>query len=62
MRDHHFDMESTPITADSIASMDLVLLATNHSSFDYPFIQKHAKVIVDTRGVYQNNYPNVVKS
>jgi UDP-N-acetyl-D-glucosamine dehydrogenase len=38
------------------------LLATNHSAFDYELIQKHANVIVDTRGVYWERRPNVIKS
>lgn len=62
MREHHFDLESTRLTKESLASFDLILLATNHSSFDYELIQKHAKVIVDTRGVYLAPLPNVIKS
>jgi UDP-N-acetyl-D-glucosamine dehydrogenase len=62
MRNHHFALESTSLTAESIASYDLVLLATNHSAFDYDLIEKHANVIVDTRGVYRERRPNVVKS
>jgi UDP-N-acetyl-D-glucosamine dehydrogenase len=62
MREHHFDLESVPLTKESIASCDLLLLATDHSAFDYDLIQRHAKVIVDTRGVYSHALPNVVKS
>lgn len=62
MREHHFALESTPLTGESIASFDVLLLATNHSAFDYDLIQKHAKLIVDTRGVYLNRLPNIVKS
>lgn len=61
VRQHQFDLQSTLLNAQSIASFDLVLLATNHSQFDYSLIQKHAKVIVDTRGVY-GRQANVVKS
>jgi UDP-N-acetyl-D-glucosamine dehydrogenase len=62
MREHHFELESVPLTKETIASYDLLLLATNHSAFDYELIQRHAKVIVDTRGVYSHALPNVVKS
>ncbi|HEY8609605.1 MAG TPA: nucleotide sugar dehydrogenase [Noviherbaspirillum sp.] len=62
MREHHFEMESTALTRETIASMDLLLLATNHSAFDYEFIQKYAKALVDTRGVYLDPLPNVIKS
>jgi UDP-N-acetyl-D-glucosamine dehydrogenase len=62
MREHRFELESTRLTKESIASYDLLLLATNHGAFDYDFIQKHAMVIVDTRGVYLEQLSNVVKS
>lgn len=62
MREHYFPLKSAQLTATSIASYDLVLLATNHSAFDYDLIQQHAKVIVDTRGVFSASLPNVVKS
>ena len=62
MREHHFDLSSVPLSAESIASYYLVLLATNHDAFDYDLIQKHARLIVDTRGVYQQPLHNVVKA
>ena len=62
MREHRFDLASVELTRESISSYDLLLLATNHSAFDYDFIQRHAKVIVDTRGVYREPLPNVIKS
>ena len=40
----------------------LVLLATSHRAFDYALIQQHAQLIVDTRGVYLERLPNVVKA
>lgn len=62
MREHHFDLKSIPLTPQSVASYDVVLLATNHDSFDYPMVAKHAKLIVDTRGVYLEPAANVVKA
>jgi UDP-N-acetyl-D-glucosamine dehydrogenase len=62
MREHSFDLRSVPLTPQSIAAYDLVLLATNHDKFDYPMIQKHARLIVDTRGVYLKPAENVVKA
>jgi UDP-N-acetyl-D-glucosamine dehydrogenase len=62
MREHHFDLTSVPLTRETIASYDLLLLATDHRAFDYDLIQKHARIIVDTRGVYAGDVPNVVKS
>ena len=62
MREHHFDLSSVELTPESIATFDLVLVATNHDIFDYAMIQKHAKLIVDTRGVYLDPAANVVKA
>ena len=52
MRKHKFDLESTPPTAESLASFDLVLVSTDHKRFDWDFIKEHAPLIIDTRGVY----------
>ena len=62
MRQHHFDLESAALTAENIAGYDLVLLATNHDAFDYELIRRHARLIVDTRGVYLDPAPNIVKA
>jgi UDP-N-acetyl-D-glucosamine dehydrogenase len=62
MREHHFDLSSVDLTPESIASYDALLLATNHDAFDYEMIQQHARLIVDTRGVYLKPAANVVKA
>jgi UDP-N-acetyl-D-glucosamine dehydrogenase len=62
MREHYFDLRSVELTPASIASYDVVLLATAHSAFDYELIRQYAPLIVDTRGVYLSPLPNVVKA
>ncbi len=62
MRDHRFDLKSVPLTPASVASYDVLLLATNHDAFDYAMIGKCARLIVDTRGVYLDAAPNVIKA
>jgi UDP-N-acetyl-D-glucosamine dehydrogenase len=62
MREHKFDLASVPLTAQTIASYDVVLLATAHSGFDYELIRQYATLIVDTRGVFLERLPNVVKA
>ena len=62
MRKHRFDLKSVELTAASIAQYDFVLLATNHDAFDYDLIKSHARLIVDTRGVYLEPAKNVVKA
>ena len=62
MREHYFDLKSVALTPQSIASYDVVLLATNHDAFDYRLIQNHARLVVDTRGVYLKGGTNIVKA
>ena len=43
-------MESQPLTPASIwPAQDCVLIATDHSAYDYDFIVQHARLVVDTR-------------
>jgi UDP-N-acetyl-D-glucosamine dehydrogenase len=62
MREHQFNLKSVTLSAESIASYDVVLLATNHDAFDYALLKQHARLIVDTRGVYAEAAPNVIKA
>ena len=48
----HFDvpaLTSVPLTAEFLASQDCVLIATDHSQYDWPAIVSAAKLVVDTR-------------
>ncbi|MGO8748992.1 MAG: nucleotide sugar dehydrogenase [Thermoguttaceae bacterium] len=47
------DMQSMPLTAEFLASQDGVLIATDHSAYDYDFIVRHARLVVDTRNATQ---------
>jgi UDP-N-acetyl-D-glucosamine dehydrogenase len=62
MRNYDFRMDSVILSADSLAGYDCVLLATDHDDLDYDLIARHARLIVDTRGVYQGKHDNVVKA
>lgn len=62
MRDHHFDLSSINPTPQNISSYDVLLLATDHNKFDYPMFQRHARLIIDTRGVYLEPADNIVKA
>jgi UDP-N-acetyl-D-glucosamine dehydrogenase len=42
-------MESQPLTAEYLAAQDCVLIATDHTAYDYQFIVTHAKCVIDTR-------------
>lgn len=62
MREHHFDLSSVELSADSLADFDAVVLATDHDGFDFDLIKKHAKLIVDSRGVYREFADHIVKA
>lgn len=62
MRRYAFDLASVDLTPEVLASYDLVLLATDHDRFDYEIIEKHSRLIVDTRGRYLGTRRNVVKA
>jgi UDP-N-acetyl-D-glucosamine dehydrogenase len=49
MRDHRIDLTSAPLTAALIEAQDAVLIVTDHEAVDYDLINRHAKLVVDTR-------------
>ncbi len=42
-------LASEELTADYLAAQDCVLIATDHSTYDWSFITRHARLVVDTR-------------
>ena len=51
-RTQRITKDSVAITAACLALYDCVLIATNHDRFDWELIHKHARLIVDPRGVF----------
>ena len=50
MRHHDLPaMESQALTADFLSSQDAVLIATDHTAFDYELIVQKAPLVIDTR-------------
>jgi UDP-N-acetyl-D-glucosamine dehydrogenase len=50
MRHYDFsNLRSVELTPERLASYDCVLIATDHSSYAYEEIVRHAKLVVDTR-------------
>jgi UDP-N-acetyl-D-glucosamine dehydrogenase len=47
-------MDSAELTPEFLASQDLVLIATDHTSYDYEYIVRHAPLVVDTRNATKN--------
>jgi UDP-N-acetyl-D-glucosamine dehydrogenase len=48
-REHDLKMVSKKLTPARLRSYDCVLIATDHSSYDYDMIVRHAAVSIDTR-------------
>jgi UDP-N-acetyl-D-glucosamine dehydrogenase len=50
MRRHpHPHMESQALTPQYLASRDCVLIVTDHSAYEWPWIVEHSSLVVDTR-------------
>jgi UDP-N-acetyl-D-glucosamine dehydrogenase len=50
MRHYNFEgMKSMPLDPKTVASYDCILIATDHSSYDYQMLVESAQLVVDTR-------------
>lgn len=49
MREHDLKMTSRPLSAKMLGSYDAVIISTAHSKYDYKFIVKNSRLIIDTR-------------
>jgi UDP-N-acetyl-D-glucosamine dehydrogenase len=56
------ELKSVPLTAGRLKKSDAVIIATDHSSYDYDWIVKHAPLVVDTRNAIKKRSRNVVKA
>ena len=48
-RKHDLKMTSKKLSAELLAGYDVVLISTNHSDYDYDWLVKNARLVVDTR-------------
>ncbi len=63
-RKHDLQMKSKPITPAMLKSYDVVLIATDHSDYDYEMIGANAQLVIDTRNAMKSvkSKKNVVKA
>jgi UDP-N-acetyl-D-glucosamine dehydrogenase len=54
MRKHAIRLESLPLDEKTLAEQDCVLICTDHSSYDWPWIVEHSRLVVDTRNATRN--------
>ncbi len=57
-------MASVPLTPETVAAADAVIVVTDHDNVDYDMVAQHARLIVDTRNVYahRTDRANIVKA
>jgi len=52
-------MRSTELTPENVAGFDAVMVVTDHTAVDYEMVAKHARLVVDSRGVYHRRFPDL---
>lgn len=57
MRRYNLEMRSVPLSEESLSKYDCVVIATDHSDYDYDFIAAHSSLIVDTRNAAASAKP-----
>jgi len=56
-----YDITAVDLTRGSIAQYDVVVIVTDHKTFDYASLIEEADLIVDTRNAIKGAHPNVFK-
>jgi UDP-N-acetyl-D-glucosamine dehydrogenase len=46
-------MESVELTENNLQDFELILLSTDHDDYDYEFIIKNSKLVIDTRNAFR---------
>jgi UDP-N-acetyl-D-glucosamine dehydrogenase len=62
MRRHKLEMRSVPLTQGNLKKFDAVLISTDHSIYDYGFILKNSKLVVDTRNAIKTRNKKVIRA
>lgn len=55
LRKYTFERDSVGLTGENIRKYDCVVIATDHSLYDYEFIVEHSRLVVDTRNLIKNS-------
>lgn len=62
-RHYNFQLQSVCLNSATLQNYDCVVIATAHSAFDFDLIAEHAKLIIDTRGVFTKvNKPHIIRA
>jgi UDP-N-acetyl-D-glucosamine dehydrogenase len=55
------DLQSAPLTSAALADADAVVIVTDHKSFDYDEVVRHARLVVDSRNAIKGEHDHVFK-
>jgi UDP-N-acetyl-D-glucosamine dehydrogenase len=63
-RAYQLEMQSVPLTRNTLAAHDVALIVTDHTGVDYPLVCEHAPIVVDTRNTTRHieRRDNIVKT
>jgi UDP-N-acetyl-D-glucosamine dehydrogenase len=53
LKEDDIDLTSVPLTSETIAAADCVVIVTDHSDVDYALVERCGRVIVDTRNALE---------
>ena len=63
LRGHTLNMRSVRLDKKTIKKYDCVVIVTDHSCFDYRWLAKESRLLVDSRGVTKGiNAKNIVRA
>ncbi len=48
------DLESQPLTEETLSAADAVVIVTDHTCLDYAWVAEHASIVVDTRNALKD--------
>ena len=60
-RKYSYTINSIELTSANLELFDCAVLLTDHDCFDYELIRVNSKLIIDTRGKY-NNSSNIIRA
>lgn len=61
LRRNRIALQSAAMTPERLAGCDAVIVVTDHDAFDYAEIARHARLVIDTRGIYRCPTANIVR-
>ncbi len=56
------DLKSVPLTKARLKAVDAVVIATDHSLYDFAWLAQNAPLIIDSRNAIKGRHRNVVKA